>query len=117
MQPAPSPSSFQNTFPAKGRIDVVDALRGFAVVAIMLLHFVEHFIYPVYPPSPPPLVGSLDAAVKDAVFFVFAGKSYSILRSFSASRSASNTQSAWRAGVIFAGVLPGACFCCFFLGR
>ena len=28
------------------RVDVVDALRGFAVIAILLIHSVEHFIYP-----------------------------------------------------------------------
>ena len=26
------------------RVETVDALRGFAVVAIMLLYFIEHFI-------------------------------------------------------------------------
>ena len=35
-----------NQIPQMKRVDSVDALRGFAVVAIMLLHFVEHFIYP-----------------------------------------------------------------------
>lgn len=31
------------------RIQVVDALRGFAIIAIMLVHFLEHFIYNSYP--------------------------------------------------------------------
>ena len=31
------------------RVEVVDALRGFAVLAILCVHHVEHFIYPVYP--------------------------------------------------------------------
>ena len=31
------------------RIEVVDALRGFAVMAIILVHNLEHFIFPVYP--------------------------------------------------------------------
>lgn len=30
------------------RIEVVDALRGFAVMAILLVHNLEHFIFPVY---------------------------------------------------------------------
>lgn len=30
------------------RIEVVDALRGFAVIAILLVHSIEHFIFPVY---------------------------------------------------------------------
>ena len=33
------------------RIEVVDALRGFAVMAILLVHNLEHFIFPVYPES------------------------------------------------------------------
>ena len=32
----------------KTRIEVVDALRGFAVMAIILVHNLEHFIFPVY---------------------------------------------------------------------
>ena len=35
------------------RIEVVDALRGFAVMAILLVHNLEHFIFPVYPESSP----------------------------------------------------------------
>ena len=34
---------------AKSRIEAVDALRGFAVMAILLVHNLEHFIFPVYP--------------------------------------------------------------------
>ena len=30
------------------RIEVVDALRGFAVMAILLVHNLEHFIFPVF---------------------------------------------------------------------
>lgn len=39
--------------PRKSRIEAVDALRGFAVMAIVLVHNLEHFIYPVYPSDPP----------------------------------------------------------------
>ena len=37
----------------KTRIEVVDALRGFAVMAIILVHNLEHFIFPVYPADSP----------------------------------------------------------------
>ncbi len=47
-------------------------------MAIMLLHFIEHFIYGVYPTDSPAWLSSLDQGVKDALFFLFAGKSYSI---------------------------------------
>lgn len=35
------------------RIEVADALRGFAVLAIILVHNLEHFIFPVYPADSP----------------------------------------------------------------
>lgn len=60
------------------RVDVVDALRGFAVVAIMLLHFIEHFIYGVYPDASSESVKLLNQSVWDGLFFIFAGKSYTI---------------------------------------
>lgn len=60
------------------RIDSVDALRGFAVVAIMLLHFIEHFIYGVYPQATSAADKLLNQGVWDALFFIFAGKSYTI---------------------------------------
>ena len=43
------------------RIEVVDALRGFAVMAILLVHNLEHFIFPVYPESSPEWLTILDA--------------------------------------------------------
>ena len=45
------------------RIEVVDALRGFAVMAILLVHNLEHFIFPVYPESSPEWLTILDAGV------------------------------------------------------
>lgn len=60
------------------RIDVVDALRGFAVMAILLVHSVEHFIYPVYPEASPAWLATLDQGVFTTVFALFAGKSYAI---------------------------------------
>lgn len=64
----------------KARIDVVDALRGFAVMAILLVHNLEHFIFPVYPnpEDMPTWLNILDQGVFDVVFALFAGKSYAI---------------------------------------
>ena len=50
------------------RIEAVDALRGFAVMAIILVHNLEHFIYPVYPANPPHWLAVLDQGVLSAVF-------------------------------------------------
>ena len=60
------------------RVDSVDALRGFAVAAIMLLHFIEHFIYGVYPQAASETAKLLDQGVWDGLFFLFGGKSYTI---------------------------------------
>ena len=62
------------------RIEVVDALRGFAVMAILLVHNLEHFIFPVYPDaaSQPGWLNILDEGVFSVTFSLFAGKAYAI---------------------------------------
>ncbi|MBK3518832.1 DUF418 domain-containing protein [Carboxylicivirga marina] len=60
------------------RLHVIDALRGFAIVAIMLLHNLEHFDFYFLPPDLPEWMKSLDKGIWDTLFFLFASKSYSI---------------------------------------
>lgn len=60
------------------RIEVIDALRGFAVMAILLVHNLEHFIFPVYPVGQPEWLDILNNGVFTATFSLFAGKSYAI---------------------------------------
>ena len=60
------------------RIEVVDALRGFAVMAIILVHNLEHFIFPVYPDSSPGWLNALDQGIFNVTFSLFAGKAYAI---------------------------------------
>lgn len=60
------------------RIEVVDALRGFAVMAIILVHNLEHFIFPVYPTGSPEWLNVLDQGVFNSTFSLFAGKAYAI---------------------------------------
>lgn len=55
------------------RIDVVDALRGFAVCGIIMIHFIEHLNFYAFPDPTP-----LDQAVWDVVFFLGSGKMYAI---------------------------------------
>ncbi len=60
------------------RLDVVDCLRGFAIVSIMLLHNIEHFDLYFFPPTFPAWLVSLDKGIWDSAFFLFGGKSYLI---------------------------------------
>lgn len=62
------------------RIEVVDALRGFAVLAILLVHSLEHFIFPIYPdPSAgPQWLTVVDQGIQTVIFGLFAGKAYAI---------------------------------------
>ncbi len=62
----------------KPRIQVVDALRGFALVAIMLVHNLEHFEFYFKPEGLPAWLVRLDQGVWDSVFFLFGGKAYAI---------------------------------------
>lgn len=59
---------------------MADVLRGFAVMAIILLHAIEHFNFYQFP-DPESRVGWLrfaDKAVWDGLFFMFGGKAYAI---------------------------------------
>lgn len=60
------------------RLHVVDALRGFALAAIALLHNIEHFDFYFLPKDQPAWLVSLDKGIWDTMFFLFAGKAYSI---------------------------------------
>ncbi len=62
----------------KERIQAVDALRGFAVMGIMLLHNIEHFNFYSFPTPPSELIASIDRTLWDMLFFLFSGKAYAI---------------------------------------
>lgn len=62
----------------ESRLSVIDALRGFAIVSIMLLHNLEHFDFYYKPNGFPAWLVSLDKGIWDSLFFLFAGKSYAI---------------------------------------
>ncbi len=64
--------------PTAQRLDVVDCLRGFAIVSIMLLHNIEHFDLYFNPPGLPGWMTALDKVIWDSAFFLFGGKSYAI---------------------------------------
>lgn len=57
---------------------MVDALRGFAIMSIMLLHNLEHFDFYYFPEYFPEWLKTLDGIVWQVMFFLFSGKSYAI---------------------------------------
>lgn len=62
----------------KSRIIIVDALRGFALLGIILIHSIEHFDF-FYPPEVNWLFPAIwDEFVFDTVFLLISGKAYSI---------------------------------------
>jgi len=62
----------------KSRIVLVDALRGFALLGIVLIHFVEHFDF-FYPPETTFFfTAETDQKVMDIILFLVSGKAYSI---------------------------------------
>ena len=62
------------------RVDVADVLRGFAVLAIILLHSIEHFNFYSFPDTSaqPNWLNFTDKAIWDGLFFMFGGKAYAI---------------------------------------
>jgi uncharacterized protein len=60
------------------RILVVDALRGFAIISIMLLHNIEHFDFYFFPEALPEIIKKIDGVIWASLFFLFGGKSYAI---------------------------------------
>ncbi len=68
----------QTTLEKTPRIELVDALRGFAVMAIFIVHNLEHFIFPVYPENVPTWLSILDQGILNTIFALFAGKAYAI---------------------------------------
>jgi uncharacterized protein len=64
--------------PTSQRLHLVDALRGFAIVSIMLLHNIEHFEIYHQPAGRPDWLVVFDKNLWDGMFFLFGSKSYLI---------------------------------------
>ena len=60
------------------RILIVDALRGFALLLIVLIHYVEHFDFFYNPEINFLFSPQTDGKVMEMVFFLISGKAYSI---------------------------------------
>lgn len=66
------------TITPKKRINSIDALRGFALIGIMLLHCMERFDLTLAPVVESPFWQAIDTAVYDSLYFLFSGKSYAM---------------------------------------
>lgn len=60
------------------RIVLIDALRGFAILAILLIHSSNHFLYNSRPADSPVWLSQLDTFVVQTLYFLFEGKAYCI---------------------------------------
>lgn len=66
------------TITPKKRINSIDALRGFALIGIMLLHCMQRFDLTLAPVVESPFWQAIDTAVYDSLYFLFSGKSYAM---------------------------------------
>ena len=108
--------------PENKRLEIVDALRGFAIVSIMLLHNIEHFDLYFRPTWIPLWLQGVDQSIWNSLFFLFGGKSYAIfalLFGLTFSIQAENQQAKgkdfrgrfiWRLCLLFGFGLFNACF-------
>ena len=76
--PAAPPVPLQPSPAGPSRIDLIDALRGSALLGLFLLHCVEHFDFSLYPTDPPAWLASVNKATSTAAYFLFGGKAYAI---------------------------------------
>lgn len=60
------------------RIRLIDALRGTALMGILLVHSIEHWDFLRYPDESSPWLNSLNRWSGDIIFFLFSGKAYGV---------------------------------------
>ncbi|MDL2322757.1 DUF418 domain-containing protein [Bacteroidales bacterium OttesenSCG-928-A17] len=60
------------------RIEIADVLRGFAVLGITLIHFIERFSLYSFPEETSGFLLFTDKVIWDGIFFAFSGKAYCI---------------------------------------
>ena len=58
------------------RLEVVDALRGFALIGIILIHNLEHYNLYCFPENQPAWLDALDKGIWETIFFLFSGKAF-----------------------------------------
>ena len=66
------------TLTSNNRIEIADVLRGFAVMGITLIHFIERFSLNSFPEETSNFLIFTDRVIWDSIFFTFSGKAYCI---------------------------------------
>ncbi len=66
------------TLLANKRIEIADVLRGFAVLGITIIHFIERFSLYSFPEETSSFLLFTDRIIWDSVFFTVSGKAYCI---------------------------------------
>lgn len=66
------------TLTNNNRIEIADVLRGFAVMGITLIHFIERFSLNSHPEETCNFLLFTDKIIWDSTFFAFSGKAYCI---------------------------------------
>lgn len=66
------------TLTSNNRIEIADVLRGFAVMGITLIHFIERFSLYTFPEETCNFLQFTDRIIWDGVFFTISGKAYCI---------------------------------------
>jgi len=69
---------YQTTYQPNARLHVADALRGIAIIGIILIHNLEHMNFYWFPETTNAWMIFFDKITWNGLFFVFAGKMYSI---------------------------------------
>lgn len=70
--------SLSTTLTNNNRIEIADVLRGFAVMGITLIHFIERFSLNSFPEETSNFLIFTDKVIWDSIFFTFSGKAYCI---------------------------------------
>ncbi len=69
---------YSTTLTNNNRIEIADVLRGFAVMGITLIHFIERFSLNSFPEESSRFLIFTDRIIWNSVFFAFSGKAYCI---------------------------------------
>lgn len=97
--------------PENERLEVVDALRGIALCAIVIIHCLEHYNLYFIPENAPQWLTTIDKGIWQTTWFLLAGKAFSAFSLLSDSVSSSNMTMRNAGGFLSVDASPGECYC------